>query len=83
MNPTVLIQYVRDTHNLLIGEMTAATTITALISMPPVVCDRVEFMTIRGRNLISGFPTGVEMTRFELRKVLSLPQAPETASDSD
>ena len=82
MNPKILIRYVRDTYSLLIGEQTATSIIATLTSMPPVSQDRVEFMTIRGRNLITGSPSGVEIIRFELRKVLSLPQAPEHDSSS-
>jgi actin-like ATPase involved in cell morphogenesis len=75
VNSTSLVRYLADTHNLLIGEQTAVAAIDKLTSIPPTAQDRVEYMTIRGRNRITGFPNGVEITRFELRKVLSLPQA--------
>ncbi len=74
-NPKVLVQYMRDVHNVLIGERTAESCIRELASTPPVLEDGVEYFGLRGRNLFTGQPTGIELTRFELRDVLSLPQA--------
>ena len=67
MTPAQLVNYLSDTHNLLIGEKSAEKALVQLASMP-TESDQVESMTIRGRNRITGFPTGIMITYFELRQ---------------
>ncbi len=75
MDAKVLVRYLRDMHSLLIGELTAQSIIRELTAMSPVPKDWVEEIALRGRHLITGLPTGIMLSRYELRNALSLPQA--------
>lgn len=67
MNASFILQHMRNTHNLLIGELTAEKFILRVESQPPSPEDGITTITIRGRNLITGLPTAVGISVFELR----------------
>jgi actin-like ATPase involved in cell morphogenesis len=69
-----LKRYLRNTHNLLIGDLAAARVVREVNSVLQENQDQWQAITIRGRNLISGFPNGVELTIQELATALSHPQ---------
>jgi rod shape-determining protein MreB len=79
MSSVSLIRYLREKYNLLIGEKTADAILTQLTATAPTPEDCVESITIRGRSLVTGFPTLLGLTRYEFRQALSLPQAPESS----
>jgi rod shape-determining protein MreB and related proteins len=70
LSPELFIRYMREVYNLLIGEKTAELVIMTLASNPPKPEDAVESVALRGRHLITGLPTGVEILRLELRQVV-------------
>jgi rod shape-determining protein MreB len=64
-----LVQYVRRTMGLLIGERTAEDIKIAMGSAFPILEER-SFI-VRGRDLITGLPKTVEMTTAHVREALS------------
>src|SRR2546428_12595049 len=64
-----LVQYVRRTMGLLIGERTAEDIKIAMGSAFPMAHER-SFL-VRGRDLITGLPKTVEMTTAHVREALS------------
>jgi rod shape-determining protein MreB len=67
-----ILDYVRRTHNLLIGERTAEDVKIALGSAYPL--DRGEpTMDVRGRDLVSGLPRTLKMSAGEIREALAQP----------
>jgi rod shape-determining protein MreB len=64
-----IVQYVRRTMGLLIGERTAEDIKIAMGSAFPMSAER-SFL-VRGRDLISGLPKTVEMTNSHVREALS------------
>jgi rod shape-determining protein MreB len=67
-------QYVRKHHNLLIGERQAETVKLALGSAC-AVDDESRKMTVKGRDLVSGFPKTITVTEEEIRDALREPVA--------
>lgn len=64
-----IIKYMRKKHNLLIGERTAENIkINIGIAYPK---EPEEAMDVRGRNLVSGLPTTIEITSNEMLKALN------------
>ncbi|MBC8450238.1 MAG: rod shape-determining protein [Chloroflexi bacterium] len=70
MNESI-INYARQKYNLLIGERTAEQAKIAAGSAYPL--EEELTVTLRGRNLITGLPEGVEVSSVELREALSSP----------
>ncbi|HEY8485777.1 MAG TPA: rod shape-determining protein [Limnochordales bacterium] len=68
-----IIQYVRRTYNLLIGERTAEEVKKAIGSAYPVV-DEATF-EVRGRDLVTGLPRTLVLTGREVREALAEPVA--------
>ena len=67
-----ILEYVRRTHNLLIGERTAEEVKIALGSAFPL--DREEpTKDVRGRDLVSGLPRTLRMSAGEIREALAQP----------
>ncbi len=64
-----IVQYMRNKHNLLIGERTAETAKMELGSAYPLPEEKT--LTLKGRNLMSGLPESVEVSSIELREALS------------
>jgi rod shape-determining protein MreB and related proteins len=64
-----LVQYMRAKHNLLIGEPTAERIKVELGSSYPLAVEKTH--KIKGRNLVSGLPSTVEVSSIELREALS------------
>ncbi|MDD4517199.1 MAG: rod shape-determining protein [Limnochordia bacterium] len=67
-----IIQYVRRTYNLLIGERTAEEikhTIGNTYEMP----DQEKSMDVRGRDLVTGLPKNVVVSSQEIREALAEP----------
>ncbi|WFD10059.1 rod shape-determining protein MreB [Tepidibacter hydrothermalis] len=64
-----IIKYMRKQHNLLIGERTAENIKMNIgIAYPK---DPEDTMDVRGRNLVSGLPTTIEITSNEMLKALN------------
>lgn len=64
-----IIKYMRKKHNLLIGERTAENIkINIGIAYPK---DPEDTMSVRGRNLVSGLPTTVDISSNEMLKALN------------
>ena len=63
-----IIQYMRNKHNLLIGERTAEKTKIEIGSGFPLPEERTSVM--RGRDLITGLPKAVEVSSIEIREAL-------------
>lgn len=64
-----IIKYMRKKHNLLIGERTAENIkINIGIAYPK---EPEETMAVRGRNLVSGLPTTIDITSNEMLKALN------------
>ncbi|MEK7442889.1 MAG: rod shape-determining protein [Chloroflexota bacterium] len=61
--------YARNKYNLLIGERMAERAKIAVGSAYPLREEKT--FTIRGRNLVTGLPEGVEVSSIELREALS------------
>lgn len=67
-----ILDYLRRTHNLLIGERTAEEVKIALGSAYPI--EREEStMDVRGRDLVSGLPRTLKMSAGEIREALAQP----------
>lgn len=66
-----IIQHVRRTYNLLIGERTAEEIKQTIGSVYPV--DGLKPMEIRGRDLVTGLPKTVTLTPEEVREALAEP----------
>jgi rod shape-determining protein MreB len=71
MNEAV-VQYMRRTYNLLIGERQAEEVKIKLGSAIPLGTDG-EKMEVKGRDLIDGFPRGIIVTGEEVREALREP----------
>jgi rod shape-determining protein MreB len=63
-----IINYARQKYNLLIGEQTAEAVKIEAGSAYPLDQERV--VTLRGRNLITGLPEGIDISSVELREAL-------------
>ncbi len=68
-----IIQHVKKTYNLMIGERTAEEIKIQIGTAFPL--DAVETYEVRGRDLISGLPKTIEITSEEIYKALSDPVA--------
>jgi rod shape-determining protein MreB len=64
-----IVQYMRQKHNLLIGEPTAERVKIEIGSAYPLPQERT--MVVKGRNLITGLPDAVEISSIEVRDALS------------
>jgi rod shape-determining protein MreB len=65
-----ILDYLRRTHNLLIGERTAEEVKIAIGSAYPT--DRVDAtIDVRGRDLVSGLPRTLKTTASEIREALA------------
>ncbi len=64
-----IVQYMRTKHNLLIGEPTAQKVKEEIGSAYPLPQERT-FM-VKGRNLMTGLPTSVEVSSIEIREAVS------------
>lgn len=64
-----IVQHVRRTYNLLIGERTAEEVKKAIGSAHPVVDDQT--FEVRGRDLVTGLPRTLTLTGKEIRDALS------------
>ncbi|HSE04112.1 MAG TPA: rod shape-determining protein [Methylomirabilota bacterium] len=73
MNEAV-VQYMRRTYNLLIGERQAEEVKIRLGSATPQGTESGK-MEVKGRNLIDGFPRGIVVTGEEVREALREPVA--------
>jgi rod shape-determining protein MreB len=69
---SAIAHYVRKHHNLLIGERQAEAVKLALGSAC-AVDDQSRKMTVKGRDLISGFPKTITVTEEEVREALHEP----------
>lgn len=63
-----IIQYVKENHNILIGEQMAE---RVKISIGCVTPSAKETVKARGRNLVTGFPVEIELNSEELSMILS------------
>jgi len=63
-----IVQYMRSKHNLLVGEPTAERLKIAIGSAYPMAQERVE--AVKGRNLVTGLPTTVEVSSIEIREAI-------------
>ncbi|TYO98036.1 rod shape-determining protein [Desulfallas thermosapovorans] len=66
-----IIQHVKKTYNLMIGERTAEEIKIEIGTAYPI--DTVETYDVRGRDLVSGLPKTIEITSEEIYKALSEP----------
>lgn len=64
-----IVQYMRTKHNLLIGEPTAEKVKIEIGSGYPLPQERV--MTVKGRDLVTGLPSSVEVSSIEIREAIS------------
>src|SRR5258708_1492210 len=64
-----IIQYMRNKHNLLIGERTAENAKMEIGSAFPLPSEQTKIL--RGRDLITGLPKAVEVSSIELREALT------------
>jgi rod shape-determining protein MreB and related proteins len=64
-----IVQYMRTKHNLLIGEPMAEKVKTEIGSAYPLAQERV--MSVKGRNLVTGLPSAVEVSSIEIRECVS------------
>ena len=64
-----IVQYMRNKHNLLIGEPTAERVKTTIGSAYPLPEERT--MTVKGRNLVTGLPDSIEVSSIEIREAIS------------
>jgi len=65
----VFVEYMGANHKLLIGEPTAEIVVEEIGSVLPLPQERT-FM-VKGRNLESGLPAGIEISSIEVREALS------------
>jgi rod shape-determining protein MreB and related proteins len=63
-----IMNYARQKYNLLIGEQTAETAKIEAGSAYPL--EQEKMVVLRGRNLITGLPEGVDVSSVELREAL-------------
>lgn len=64
-----IVQYMRTKHNLLIGEPTAEKVKIEIGSAYPLPQERV--MSVKGRDLVTGLPSAVEVSSIEIREAIS------------
>jgi rod shape-determining protein MreB len=64
-----IVQYMRTKHNLLIGEPTAEKVKQEIGSASPLAQERL--MAVKGRDLVTGLPSSVEVSSIELREAIS------------
>lgn len=64
-----VITYIRNKYNLLIGERMAEQVKIAIGSAYPLEVEKT--MTVRGRNLVTGLPEGIEVSSVEIREAIS------------
>ncbi len=64
-----IITYIRNKHNLLIGERMAEQVKIMIGSAYPLPAEKT--MTIRGRNLVTGLPEAIEVSSIEIREAIS------------
>lgn len=64
-----IVQYMRNKHNLLIGEPTAERVKIEIGSAYPLPQERT--MLIKGRNLTTGLPDSVEVSSIEIREAIA------------
>jgi rod shape-determining protein MreB len=64
-----IVQYMRTKHNLLIGEPMAERVKMEIGSAYPLAQERV--MPVKGRNLVTGLPSTVEVSSIEVREAIS------------
>lgn len=68
---TAVIEYMKKTYNLMIGERTAEEIKIRIGSAYPL--DEELTMDVRGRDLISGLPKTISITSIEIREALQSP----------
>lgn len=68
-----IVQYVKRTYNMLIGERTGEEIKMSIGSAHPA--GKEEAMEIRGRDLVTGLPRTLRITSEEVRKALAEPVA--------
>jgi rod shape-determining protein MreB and related proteins len=64
-----IIQYMRTKHNLLIGDPAAERLKIEIGSAFPLPQERIA--TVKGRHLVTGLPTAMEVSSIEIREALS------------
>ena len=64
-----IITYIRNKHNLLIGERMAEQVKIHIGSANPLKEEKT--MTVRGRNLVRGLPEAIEISSIEMREALA------------
>ncbi len=64
-----IVQYMRTKHNLLVGEPTAERIKIEIGSAYPLAQEQMR--SARGRNLVTGLPTSVEVSSIEIREAIS------------
>jgi rod shape-determining protein MreB len=64
-----IINYIRNKHNLLIGERMAEQVKINIGSANPLKEEKT--MTVRGRNLVRGLPEAIEISSIEMREALT------------
>ncbi len=64
-----IVQFMRTKHNLLIGERTAEETKIEIGSAYPLPQERTK--EVRGRNLVTGLPTSIEVSSVEIREAIA------------
>jgi rod shape-determining protein MreB len=64
-----IVQYMRTKHNLLIGEPTAERIKIEIGSAYPLPQERMY--PVKGRNLVNGLPTSIEVSTIEIREAIS------------
>src|SRR5450432_4313357 len=64
-----IIQYMRNKHNLLIGDRTAEKAKMDIGSAFPLPQERT--VKVKGRNLVTGLPQEIEVSSIEMREALS------------
>ncbi len=64
-----IIQYMRTKHNLLIGEPAAERLKIEIGSAFPLPQERIA--TVKGRHLVTGLPTAMEVSSIEVREAVS------------
>ncbi|MFZ5817184.1 MAG: rod shape-determining protein [Bacillota bacterium] len=68
-----IVQYVKRTYNMLIGERTGEEVKMAIGSAYPT--GKEESMEVRGRDLVTGLPRTLRVTSEEIRRAISEPVA--------
>ncbi len=64
-----IAQYARQKYNLLIGERMAEKVKVTIGSAAPLPEEKT--LTVRGRNLVTGLPEGIDVSSVEIREALS------------